>query len=61
MIRRQLNIFMASSLKVGYVDILILYNVYMTREVSLLNKTFNGYSKSLASRMFAKPKKSPTI
>jgi hypothetical protein len=29
---------MTSSLKVGYVDILVLYNVYMTREMNSLDK-----------------------
>jgi hypothetical protein len=32
-----------SSHKVGFVNTLILYDVYMTREVSSLDKTFNGY------------------
>ncbi len=29
------------------------YDVYMTKEVNSLDKTFNGYWKSLASRMYA--------
>jgi hypothetical protein len=48
-----------SSLKVGYVDILTLYDDYMTREVNSLDKIFNGYWKSLASRMFAQPARNP--
>jgi hypothetical protein len=48
---------MTSSLKVGYVNILVPYDVYMTREVNSLDKIFNGYWKSLASRMFAQPAK----
>jgi hypothetical protein len=50
---------MTSSHKVGFVDTLVLYNVYMTKEVSSSDKTCNGYSKSLASRMYAQPAKNP--
>jgi hypothetical protein len=46
---------------IGYVGILVLYDVHMTREVNLLDKTFNGYWQSLASRMFAQPAKIPNI
>jgi hypothetical protein len=31
----------------------------MTREVNSLDRTFNGYWKSLASRMYAQPSKNP--
>jgi hypothetical protein len=48
---------MTSSCKVGFVDILILYDVYMIRELNALNRTLNGYWKSLASRMYAQPEK----
>jgi hypothetical protein len=44
--------------QVGFVDTLVLYNVYMTtREVNSLDRTFDGYWKSLASRMYAQPAK----
>jgi hypothetical protein len=54
---RQLNIYMASSCKVGFVDILVQYNAYMTREVNSLDKICNGYSKLLALRTYAQPAK----
>ncbi len=57
LIIRQPNIYMTSSLKVCFIDILVLYDVYMTREVNSLDKTFNGYWKSLASRMYAQQAK----
>jgi hypothetical protein len=57
LITRQPHIFMTSSLKVGFVDILDMYDVYMTREVNSLDKIFNGYWIYLASRMFAQPAK----
>ena len=47
---------MTSSLKVGFVDTLVLYNVYMTKEVNSLDRTFNRYWESLASRINAQPK-----
>jgi hypothetical protein len=59
MITRQTNICVTSSLKVALVHILALYNNYMTKEVNSLDKTFNGYWKSLASRMYALPEKNP--
>jgi hypothetical protein len=34
---------MTSSRKVGFVDTLVLYDAYMTREVNSLDRTFNGY------------------
>jgi hypothetical protein len=43
--------------KVGFVDILVLYDVYMTREVNSSDRTFNGYWKSLALRTYAQPAK----
>jgi hypothetical protein len=46
---------MTSSRKVGFVEILALYNVYMIREVNSSDRNFNDYWKSLASRMFAQP------
>ncbi len=48
---------MTSSFKVGFVDTLVLYNAYMIREVNSSDRTFNGYWKSLASRMYAQPEK----
>ncbi len=50
---------MTSSHKVGLVDILVQYDVYMTREVNSSDRIFNGYWKSLASRMYAQPAKNP--
>jgi hypothetical protein len=50
---------MTSSCKVGFVDILVLYDVYMIREVNSSDRTFNGYRKSLASRMYTQPAKNP--
>ncbi len=47
--------YVTSSLKAGFVDTLVLYDVYMTKEVNSLDKTFNGYWKSLASKMYAQP------
>jgi hypothetical protein len=58
---KQPNIYLISLLKVGCVDILILYNVYMTRELNSLDITFNGYWKSSASRMLAQPAKIPNL
>jgi hypothetical protein len=55
----QPNTYVTSSHKVGFVDTLALYNVYMTSEVNSSDKTFNGYWKSLASRMYAQPTKNP--
>ncbi len=57
LIIRQPNTYMTSSCKVGFVDTPALYNVYMTREASSLDRTFNGYWKSLALRMYAQPAK----
>jgi hypothetical protein len=54
---KQPNTFVTSSHKVGFVDTLILYDVYMTKEVNSLDRIFNGYWKSLASRMYARPAK----
>jgi hypothetical protein len=51
------NTYMTSSQEVGFADTLALYNVYMTREVNSSDRTFNGYWKSLASRMYAQPAK----
>jgi hypothetical protein len=48
------HIHVTSSHKVGFVDTLVLYDVYMTKEVKSLDKIFNGYWKSLASRMYAR-------
>ena len=42
---------MTSSHKVGFVDILVLYDVYMIKEVNSLDRIFESYWKSLASRM----------
>ncbi len=50
---------MTSSHKVGFIDILALYDVYMAGEVNLLDKIFNGYWKSLALRMYAHLAKNP--
>jgi hypothetical protein len=61
LITRQPNIFETSSLKVGCANILFLYDVYMTREVSILDKNFNGYWKCSASRMFAQPANIPNL
>jgi hypothetical protein len=49
--------YVTSSHKVGFVDILALYKVYMTREVNSSDRTFNGFWKSLASKMYAQPAK----
>jgi hypothetical protein len=57
LIIRQPNTYVTSSHKVGFVNTLILYDVYMTREVDSSDRTFNGYWKSLASRMYAQPAK----
>jgi hypothetical protein len=43
--------------KSGFVNTLVLYDVYMTREAKSLDRTFNGYWKSLALRMYAQPAK----
>jgi hypothetical protein len=59
LIVRQPNTYVTSSRKVGFVDILVLYDVYMTREMNSLDRTFNGYWKSLALRMYAQPAKNP--
>jgi hypothetical protein len=59
LISRQLNTYVTSSLKIGFVDILVLYNVYMTREVNSSDKTFNSYWKSLALKMYSQPAKNP--
>jgi hypothetical protein len=40
LILRQLNTYVTSSRKVGFVDTLTLYNVYMTREVILIGQNF---------------------
>ncbi len=48
---------MTTSHKVGFVDTLALYNVYMTREENSSDRFFNGYWKSLLSRMYAQPEK----
>jgi hypothetical protein len=50
---RQPNTYVVSSLKVGVVGILVLYNTYMTKEVNSSNRTFNDYWKSLAKMMYA--------
>ncbi len=39
------------------VDTIVLYNVYITKEANSFNRTFNGYWKSLALRMYAQPAK----
>jgi hypothetical protein len=49
LIIRQPNTYMTSSRKNGFVNILVLYDVYMTNEANSLDKTFNGNWKSLAS------------
>ncbi len=59
MIIRQPHTYVTSSRKVGFVDTLALYNVYMTREVNSSDRTFNSYWKSLALRMHAQPEKNP--
>ncbi len=59
LITRQPNTYVTSSHKVGFVDILVLSNVYMTKEVNSSDRIFNGYWKSLASRMYARPAKNP--
>jgi hypothetical protein len=51
------NTYVTRSHKVGFVDILILYDVFMSWEVNSLDRIFNGYWKSLASRMYAQPAK----
>ena len=51
------NTYVTSSLKVGFVNTLILYDAYMTKEENSLDKTFTCYWKSLASRMYAQPAK----
>jgi hypothetical protein len=48
-----------SSHKVGFVGILVLYNVYMTKQVNSSDRIFNGYWNSLESRMYARPAKNP--
>ncbi len=50
---------MTSSRTVGYADSLVLYNVYMTREVNSFDRTFNGCWISLALWMYAQPAKNP--
>jgi hypothetical protein len=57
LIIRQPNTYMTSLQKIGFVDTLALYDVYMTREVNSSDRTFNGYWKSLASRMYVQPAK----
>ncbi len=57
MIIRQLNTYVTSSLKIGFVDTLVLYDAYMTREVNSLDKTFNGSWKCLGLKMYAQPAK----
>jgi hypothetical protein len=47
LITRQPNIFVTRSLKVGYVDILVLYVAYTTREVHSLDKIFNAVGNLL--------------
>ncbi len=46
-----------SSHSFGRLYTLALYDVYMTREVISLDRIFNGYWKSLATRMYAQPAK----
>jgi hypothetical protein len=46
-----------SSLKVGFVDIPVLYGTYMTEEVNSSKKTFNGYWKASALMMYAQQAK----
>jgi hypothetical protein len=43
--------------QVSFVNILILYDVYMTKEVNSLDRTFNGCWKSLVLRIYAQPAK----
>jgi hypothetical protein len=43
--------------QVGFVNILVLYNADMTREVNSSDKIFNGCWKYIASRMYAQPAK----
>jgi hypothetical protein len=57
MIIRQQNTYVTSSRKVGFVNTLTLYDAYMTREVNSLDRTFNGYWKSLALRTYAQQAK----
>jgi hypothetical protein len=59
LITRQPNIFATNSLKVGYANILTMYDVYMTREMNSLDKNFNSYWKCSVSSMFAQPAKIP--
>jgi hypothetical protein len=54
---RQPNTYVTSPLKVGFVDIPILYDTYMNKEVNSSNRTFNGYWKSLALMMYAQQAK----
>jgi hypothetical protein len=56
-ITRQPNTYVTSSHKLGFVDTLVLYNIYMTKKVNSLDKNFNSYWKSLATRMYAQPAK----
>jgi hypothetical protein len=58
LIIRQPNTYVTTSHKVGFVDTLTLYNAYMTRAVNSSDRTFNGYWKSLVSRMYSQPAKS---
>jgi hypothetical protein len=57
LIMRQPNINVMSSLKVGFVDIPVLYNTYMTKEVNSSNRSFNGCWISLALMMYAQQAK----
>ncbi len=57
LITRQPDTYVTSSHKVGFANTLALYDVYMTMEVKSLDRTFKGYWKSLASRMYAQPAK----
>jgi hypothetical protein len=45
MITRQPNTYVTSSRKVGFVNTLVLYNVYMTKEVNSLDK----FSKAIGN------------
>jgi hypothetical protein len=57
LITRQPNTYVTISRRVGFVNTLVLYNVYITREVNYTDRIFNGYWKSLALRMYAQPAK----
>ena len=58
---RQINTDVTSSLKVGFVDIPVLYDTYMTKEVNSSNRTFYGYWKSLALMMYAQQAKTHNL